>query len=246
MGTNIIRNEYDGPKKPPKPIEAGEFKLDFAYSPDAKEVDAGIRETIRGVKLSIMAMGIALYRVDCDGLFIELGFRKFGEYVDKLAEETGMSRTTIYNWEYIGEAYLKHRADLERIGFSDEDGATKLPYLAQALEHYPKREVYKNLVDMSFRKFQDWSKGPVPEIEKNYTNVKLKGDQILVGKDPLAAFSDNLAPEDRRYFQSWLVAAAEAKENNEYLRGYKFYDEQEANYFDKIYQRELRALRIKK
>jgi hypothetical protein len=246
MGTSIIKNEYDGPQKPPKTIEAGEFKLDFAYSSDANEVDVGIRETIRGVKLSIMAMGIALYRVDCDGLFIELGFRKFGEYVDKLAEETGMSRTTIYNWEYIGEAYLKHRADLERIGFSDEDGATKLPYLAQALEHYPKREVYKNLVVMSFRKFQDWSKGPVSVIENNYTNVKLKGDQILIGNDSFAVFSDNLSPEDRRYFQSWLIAAAEAKENNEYLRGYKFYDEQEANHFDKIYRRELKALRVKK
>jgi hypothetical protein len=97
MGTGIIKNEYDGPKKPLKPIRAGDFKLDFAYSTDANEVDAGIRETIRGVKLSIMAMGIALYRVDCDGLFIELGFRKFGEYVDKLAEKTGMSRTTIYS-----------------------------------------------------------------------------------------------------------------------------------------------------
>jgi hypothetical protein len=246
MGTNIIKNEYDGPKKLPKPIDDGEFKLDFAYSSDANEVDVGIRETIRGVKLSIMAMGIALYRVDCDGLFIELGLRKFGAYVDKLAEETGMSRTTIYNWEYIGEAYLKHKTDLERIGFSDEDGATKLPYLAQALEYYPKKEVYKNLVAMSFRKFQDWSKGPVPAIENNHTNVKLNGDQILVGNDPLAVFSDNLAPEDRQYFQSWLIAAAEAKENNEYLRGYKFYDEQEANHFDKIYQRELRSLRIKK
>jgi hypothetical protein len=43
-----------------------------------------------------------------------------------------------------------------------------------------------------------------------------------------------------------MVAAAEAKENNEYLRGYKFYDEKEANLFDKVYQRELRVLRIKK
>jgi hypothetical protein len=99
---------------------------------------------------------------------------------------------------------------------------------------------------MSFRNFQDWAKGTIPTTKNNYTNVKLKGDRILVGNDPLAVFSDNITSEDRRYFQSWLVAAAEAKENNEYLRGYKFYDEQEANHFDKIYQQELRALRIKK
>jgi hypothetical protein len=242
----VIKNEYDGPKKPKTSIEAGHFHLDFAYSESAQEVDTGIRETIRGVKLSIMAMGIALYRVDCDGLFIELGHRKFGEYVDRLAEETGMSRTTIYNWEYIGEAYVTNRQDLERIGFSDEDGPTKLPLLARALENHTKREVFKNLIAMSFRQFDEWSRGPAPAIENSYTNVKLNGDQVLVGKEPLAVFSDGLNPEDRKYYQSWLVAAAEAKENKEYLRGYKFYDEQEAKLFDKVYARELKVLRAKK
>jgi len=119
-----IQNYYDGPKKPAKGISGGQFKLDFAYSSDAAVVDSGIKETIRGVKLSIMAMGIALYRVDVSGLFIDLGFKKFGEYIDHLAEETGMARTSLYNWEYIGEAYVTHRADLDKIGFSDDDGPT--------------------------------------------------------------------------------------------------------------------------
>jgi hypothetical protein len=242
----IIKNEYDGPQRPTKKLEAKQFTLDFAYSTDAQEIDAGIRETARGYKLSIMAMGIALYRVDVAGLFIDLGFRKFGEYIDKLAEDTGLNRSTLYNWEYIGEAYIKHRSDLERIGFSDEDGPTKLPLLARALENHTKREVFKNLVNMTFRQFDDWARGPIPAIENNYTDVKLNGDQVFIGKDPLAVFSEGLKPEDRKYYQSWLVAAAEAKENNEYLRGYKFYDEKEANLFDKIYQRELKALRIKK
>jgi hypothetical protein len=246
MTQAVIKNEYDGPKKQPRRMPAGSFNLDYAYSDNPREVDFGIRETIRGVKLSIMAMGIALYRVDCDGLFIELGHRKFGEYVNRLAEETGMSRTTIYNWEYIGEAYITHRADLERIGFSDEDGPTKLPLLARALENHAKREVFRNLITMSFRQFDEWSRGPATALENNYTDVKLKGGQVLVGNDPLAVFSESLKPEDRRYYQSWLIAAAEAKENNEYLRGYKFYDEQEARIFDKIYMRELRAIRAKK
>jgi hypothetical protein len=99
---------------------------------------------------------------------------------------------------------------------------------------------------MSYRQFDEWSRGPALAIENNYTNVKLDGDRILLGKDPLAVFSEKLRPEDRKYYQSWLVATAEAKENNEYLRGHKFYDEQEANIFDKIYTRELKAMRTKK
>ena len=60
-----------------------------------------------------------------------------------------MTRTNIYNWVYIGEAYVKHQADLERIGFDDGDGPTKLPFLPRALEHHAKREVFRNVKEMS-------------------------------------------------------------------------------------------------
>jgi hypothetical protein len=209
-------------------------------------VDAGLRETIRGVKLSILALGVALYRMDVAGYFIDLGFRKFGEYIDKLAEDTGMNRSSLYNWEYIGEAYVTHRTDLERIGFSDDDGPTKLPYLARALENRAKREVFKNLVSMSKRDFIEWSKGSTQGTLDNYTNVKVNGDRIYVGEKPLAAFSDGLAPEDRRYYEGVLRTAAEARENNEVVAVYRFYDESERRRFDKIYDRELKALRAKK
>jgi hypothetical protein len=136
-----IENVYDGPQRPVKKFEAKQFTLDFAYSENATELDAGIRETARGYKLSIMAMGIALYRVDVAGLLIDLGFRKFGEYIDKLAEDTGLNRSTLYNWEYIGEAYIKNRSDLERIGFSEEDGPTKLPLLARSLLRFAHKMV---------------------------------------------------------------------------------------------------------
>ncbi|MDR2951752.1 MAG: hypothetical protein LBU82_00765 [Treponema sp.] len=59
METALIKNEYDGPAKSHK-IESGQFSLDFAYSQDPHVIDSGIRETIRGVKVSIMAMGIAV------------------------------------------------------------------------------------------------------------------------------------------------------------------------------------------
>jgi hypothetical protein len=35
----------------------GYFSLDYAGSDDAAEIDTGIRETIKGIRLSILAMG---------------------------------------------------------------------------------------------------------------------------------------------------------------------------------------------
>jgi len=245
MATEIIKNN-DGPRKTPKQIQGGQFKLDFAYSQDAAVVDAGIKETIRGVKLSIMAMGIALYRVDVSGLFIDLGFNKFGEYIDHLAEESGMARSSLYNWEYIGEAYVKHRADLDKIGFTDADGATKLPFLGRALVNHPKREVFKNIKDMSLREFEKWSKEQLTKNSKKYKSVVIKGNQLFVGNTPVISFAEEVSPQDRRYYESLLIEGALAVSGNEYARVYRFYDEAEARRFDKVYQRELKVLRAKK
>jgi len=240
-----IQNVYDGPRKPPKEISGGQFKLDFAYSQDASVVDAGIKETIRGVKISIMAMGIALYRVDVSELFVDLGFKKFGEYIDHLSNVTGMARTSLYNWAYIGEAYIKHRADLDRIGFSDDDGPTKLPFLVRALEHHPKREVFKNIKDMSLREFEKWSKDQL-KPDKKYKSVLIKGSQLFVGNTPIVSFDDSLSPKDRRYYEGLLLEGAIAVKKNEYAKVYRFYDEAEARKFDRYYQRELKAIRSKK
>jgi hypothetical protein len=242
-----IQNEYSGPKKPARALaKAGEFQLDFAYSTDATAVDNGIKSAIRGVKISIMAMSIALYRIDVGGMFIDLGFKKFGEYIDHLAEATGMSRTNLYNWEYIGEAYITHRSDLDRIGFSDDDGPTKLPFLPRALEHFPKREVFKNIKDMSKREFEEWSRGILTVINKKYRLVKVKGNRIFAGSAPLVTFVDGISPKDRRFYESLLLEGAQAVAKNEYAKVYRFYDENEARKFDRYYQRELKAIRSKK
>jgi len=245
MNDVAIQNQYDGQKRPKKKIESGQFSLDFAYSQDAVEVDSGIKETLRGVKLSIMAMGIALYRVDVSGLFIDLGFKRFGEYIDHLAKETGMSRTNLYNWEYIGEAYVKNRTELDKIGFSDDDGPTKLPYLGRALENYPKREVFKNIIEMSRREFEEWSRGQ-PKKTKKYKSIRILGKDVLAGSKPLVTFAEGISPKDQRYYEGLIMEGAKAVKQNEYAKVYRFYDEAEARKFDRFYQRELKNLRTKK
>ena len=244
---DVIRNEYDGPKKPTKLQKAqGIISLDFAYSENAKVVDAGIKEAIRGVKVSIMAMGIALYRMDVSEFYYDLGYKKFGEYIDHLSEETGMARTTLYNWEYVGDAYITHRSELDSIGFSNDDGPTKLPFLPRALENYSKREVFKNIKLMNKREFEDWSKGPLLEKHKTYKNIMIKGNEVFVGKSPLVSFAEDISPKDRKYYEGLLLEGAVAVQKNEFARCYRFYDEAEARRFDKVYQKELKILRAKK
>jgi hypothetical protein len=69
MKTETIQNEYDGPRPPVKRVSMPSIRLDYAVSDNAEEIDAGIRESIKGVRISILAMGVGLARLKAKGLF---------------------------------------------------------------------------------------------------------------------------------------------------------------------------------
>ena len=96
-------------------------ELDYINSADAEEIDTGIRKTIMDVRLSILAMGLGLAKIKSESLYKDLGFRSMLEYIDDLSAGTKMNRSGIYNWLYIGEAYIKYKDELDRIGFSEID-----------------------------------------------------------------------------------------------------------------------------
>jgi hypothetical protein len=242
---DVIPNEYDGPRKPVKKSRL--FSLDFANSNDPAVLDNGIRETMRGMNLSAMAVSKALYRINASGYYIELGYKSMGAYIDKLVEEMGYSRAIFYRWVETGGIAIKYHNELEKIAFSDDDGPSKLPYIPKALERHPKKEVFKNAKEMSVRKFEAYAKGEKqPVLAISYKNVGIKNGTVYVDDEPLVNPAAVLSPEDRRYVESLLLGAIQAKADNHYLRGYLFYDEKEANTFDKVYDRELKVLRGKK
>jgi hypothetical protein len=121
MKTKVIPNQYDGPRKPERKPEGSHFNLDYVNSNNAAEIDAGIRESIKGLRLA---------RFKARGLYIDLNYHSMNDYLETLCTEMKVERSTVHNWLYIGEAYIKYRKDLERIEFTDMDGPTKLPYVA--------------------------------------------------------------------------------------------------------------------
>ena len=80
------------------------ISLDYVRSGDPAEIDRGIRDTIKGVRLSILTMGLGLAKMKSESLFKELKFRSMSAYVDRLCEETKMDRSSIYSWLGMGEA----------------------------------------------------------------------------------------------------------------------------------------------
>ena len=155
--------------------------LDFAGSGDAAEIDRGIRDSIKGIRLSILAMGLGLAKIRAKSLYRDLGYQSMSQYIQRLCDDTKMDRSSIYNWLYVGDAYIKYQNDLEQIGFNDSDGPTKLPYLERALEMNEKQNVFNNIKEMTLRDFIAFSKGSPEEDSSLVPYVKVRRGKVYAG-----------------------------------------------------------------
>jgi hypothetical protein len=195
--------------------------------------------------MSILAMGLGLAKLKAKGLFIDLNFHSMNDYLESLCNEMQVERSTAHNWLYIGEAWIKYRKELEKIQFSDRDGPTKLPYLDRALELYEKKEVFRNIKDMTLQKFKEYAKGGEgfsPPLSK----IRVVGNQVYVGKKLAVTFADELDPKTRAYLTDLNVQAGEAMEAGEVLYTTRLYDMDELRRFERSAEKLKKELREKK
>ncbi|MDR2718725.1 MAG: hypothetical protein LBB89_11790 [Treponema sp.] len=229
--SKIIPNQYDGPRPPAKRLPSTHISLDYANSDDAAEIDAGIRETIKGVRLSILAMGLGLARLKEKSLFIDLNYHSMNDYLERLCDEMKIERSTAHNWLYIGEAYIKYRRELERIEFSDADGPTKLPYVDRALEIHEKKEVFRKVKEATLREFKEYAKRM--ETAAPTSKIKVVGNQLFVGKKLAITFAPELDSKTRKYLTDINVKAGEALQAGEVLYMTSLYDIEELRRFER-------------
>lgn len=244
MKTETIPNQYDGPRPPAKRMPSGPVSLDYTNSDDAVEIDTGIRETIKGVRLSILAMGIGLAKIKAKGLYVDLKFHSMMDYLENLCDDMQIGRSTAHVWLQIGEAYIKYRRELEKIEFSDADGPTKLSYVGDALEIHEKREVFRAVKEMSLRAFQQFSKKEKPT--ERPSKIKVVGNKLYLGKKLAVTFAPELDGKTRKYLTDINVEAGEALESGEVLYTTRLYDMDELRRFERSAEKIKKEIRIKK
>jgi len=223
-------------------MSSGGISLDYTNSDDAMEIDSGIRETIKGVRVSILAMGLGLAKLKRKGLYVDLNYRSMNDYLEKLCDDMQIDRTTAHNWLWIGEAYSKYRKELEKVEFTEEDGLTKLPYMDRALEIHEKREVFRNVKTMSLRQFKEYAKGEEEAIQPS--KIRVVGNQVFVGKKLAVTLADELDPKTRAYLAKINVQAGEALESGEMLYITRLYDVSELRRFEQAAERLKKELRV--
>jgi len=211
--------------------------LDYADSDDAVEIDNGIRDTIKGIRLSILAMGLGLAKIKSKSLFKGLNCRSMAEYIERLCNDTKMERSAVFNWLHIGEAYIKYKSDLEQIGFCDSDGPTKLPYLDRALAVRPKQEVFDNIRNMSLREFIGYSRGEAVEPFEDAPLVSIRGNIVYINGQLAIILSKNPGKRITAYFKKVIQVACEALEAGEVVLPVRLHSMREARRLTPVIER---------
>jgi len=236
-----IQNQYDGPRPPAKKITAPSISLDYVYSDNAEEIDAGIRESIKGVRMSILAMGMGLARFKAKGLYIDLDYHSMNDYLENLCDEMKIERSTAHNWLYIGEAWIKYQKDLEKIQFTDADGPTKLPYVQRALEIHEKRDVFQKIKTATLQEFKEYAKGETAAPSRS--KIRVVGNKLYSGKKLAVTLDKDLDPKTKAYLTNINLKAGEALEAGEVLYTTRLYDMDELRRFERAAERLKKEMR---
>jgi hypothetical protein len=189
-------------------------------------------------------MGLGLAKFKAKGLYIDLNYHSMNDYLERLCDDMQVERSTVHNWLYIGEAYIKYRKELERIEFSDADGPTKLPYVDRALEIHEKKEVFRMVKGATLREFKEFSKGEVSAPPSS--KIRVVGNQVFVGKKPAVTLADELDPKTKAYFTDLNVQAGEALEAGEVLYTTRLYDMDELHRFERGAEKLKKDMRIER
>ena len=215
MKTEITRNLHRT-RLPVTFIPADPAHL-YTYSGEAAEIDRGIRDSIKGIRLSILAMGMGLAKMKAKSLFRDIDCLSMTQYIQRLCDDTKMDQTSIFNWLYIGEAYIKYQNDLDQIGFSDSDGPTKLPYLERALEKNERQDVFNNVKKMSLRDFIAFSKGSSGKDAAGAPGVIVRNGMVYVNGRLMVKINNRLDKNVYAYFRRIICIAGKAMEQGEVI-----------------------------
>lgn len=189
-----IKNEFDTPRRPMLDHPPTTMSIDLAFleSEDLKEIEEGVREVMQHVGYSIIAIGLAFYRIEKDALFVQAGKTGYIEYLVDAEDRVGLPVSTISDYKRIGEAYAKWRSDLEKVKFDERQGVHKLRHIDAAVKIHPKGEVFKKLVKLSYKEFTAWARGRFDDkADEPKVSIEVRKNQILVdGKNILNVPAD--------------------------------------------------------
>jgi hypothetical protein len=231
--------EYNVQKAYQLPRMEAELDADFLYSDNLETIETGARTFARSAELLALVTGMAIIRIERDGLWMQAGFDNLRAYRIAQKERLGLPKQTISTYRKIAESWLENRKLLARVPL--EGHISKLSYFSAALAyHQDSKLVVDHFKRDSFDEFRSFARPDLARPELPAVDYDLTDSGILIDGLPVLLWSDALPDPDRKWLGNILEKSYQARAGGNLAHVVAVYDDGEARAVDNFLKK-LRA-----
>jgi hypothetical protein len=220
------------------PKGADDISLDYLHSEVIEDIEAGIRETVKGVEVAIITAGLALAKIAKTGLYIDAGFRSLSDYLEHSDSRLRMPKQTASDYIKIAETWVRYYDLLKKHRFQLEGNITKLRILPMVIDRYGE-DALAEINDLSYREFrQRYSVSDAETTDPvDVSDFRVAGGRIQVNGVQVAELSPELDSGTRKELSGIFRKVFDIKSRGNMPLVVDVYDEKEARAIDRMIKR---------
>jgi hypothetical protein len=208
------------------PELGSDLVIDFIDASDLEQIEQGIREIQSTTDLLSLVQGIAVLKIEREGLWMQAGYHSLNEYRIAQNQRLGMPRQTLSRRRMVAEGYLDNRKSLG--SFPLHGHVEKLGLLNQAVKQYGRRDAISHFKKDTFKAFSEWIKPK--QITEDLTDVEIRliAEGIEIGGEPVLLWPTDYPEPDRKWLGSVVERAYQARAGGNQALVLSVYDDGEA------------------
>lgn len=113
---------------------------------------------------------------------------EWSAYKTSCKERLGIHPSDVWRYEKIGDTYVTHHHELDKIGFSERGDATKLMFLTEAIVKHKKGPAFRAFGEMSTVEFANWTKGKAARIPYKGREFGVTEEALLYNHKEVISF----------------------------------------------------------
>ena len=213
------------------PDDIIEVDTDFITSDDLVELEQGIKGIGRAADVLALAQGVAIVKIESEGLWLQAGFPNLRSYRIAQTERLDMPHGTITLRRRTAETWLKYRKQLSKVSLTGK--VSSLAHFEEGVGRHGFKETLEAFKKMNYREFQAWA-APRELEDDSLVPVEMsirKRDLVIDGMT-IATFAEGIPEAEKEFLASFLRDGYTARKGNYLPHVVPVYDKGEARAVD--------------
>jgi len=223
----------------PPDLGDDELVIDFLDGTDLTQIEEGIRRIQDTNDLLALVQGIAILKIEREGLWMQADFPSLQSYRIEQNKRLGMPRQTVSRRRMGAEGYLDNRKALG--AFLLHGHIEKLGLLSRAVSQFGKREAVGHFKKDSYREFAEWVAPKAIAEDLPDVAVKLRADGISIDGEAVLLWPTDYPDPERKWLGSVVERAYKARYGGNLAHIVSVYDEGEARAVDLFLKKHRQA-----